>query len=267
MLCSKKMILPSKFNVKLFRGGGPRFRSGGYDFSQGGRGGGGCQHPINTLWPCMTPIMVTISWGNHGECLWDNDFMGNAWGNAWGMHGECMGECMCNSWGKHGESLGNAFGTTMFFSKILMTPSKILMDTLQNSIGHPEKLKWTPCKIIMDTCKIKMGTYKMQVMHKFVLVRCNNGHIFSIHKHMRFPAVAIAIIDTPQFQRLRFLKQVGSCHFVYPSATHTRFQHSLGVGYLAYKYANKLRLANKGIVNEKDCICVMIAGLCHDLGM
>ncbi len=46
--------------------------------------------------------------------------------------------------------------------------------------------------------------------------------LFSIHGNIRFPPLAVAVIDTPQFQRLRFLKQVGAAHFVYPTATHTR---------------------------------------------
>jgi hypothetical protein len=64
MLCSKKMILPSKFNVKLrFPGfpGFPKFSKGGggvRDLGQGGgvifsQGGGGYHHPTTTLWPCM----------------------------------------------------------------------------------------------------------------------------------------------------------------------------------------------------------------------
>ena len=76
----------------------------------------------------------------------------------------------------------------------------------------------------------------------------------------------MAIVDTPQFQRLRYLKQTGVCHFVYPNATHTRFQHSIGVGHLAFKFAEKLRKENPQLVDEKDSVCVMIAGLCHDLG-
>lgn len=92
-----------------------------------------------------------------------------------------------------------------------------------------------------------------------------NVIFFSIHGHIEIPEVAVAIIDTPQFQRLRFIKQVGGCHFVYPDATHTRFQHCLGVGHLAYEYATSLGQRHPEIT-EKDAVCVMIAGLCHDLG-
>ena len=54
-----------------------------------------------------------------------------------------------------------------------------------------------------------------------------------IHGHIEMNPIEIAVIDTPQFQRLRDLKQLGVSYFVYPGATHNRFEHSIGVCYLA----------------------------------
>ncbi|KMZ96777.1 HD superfamily phosphohydrolase protein [Plasmodium vivax] len=78
------------------------------------------------------------------------------------------------------------------------------------------------------------------------------------------------IIDNPFFQRLRNLSQLGVCQFVYPGATHTRFEHSLGVGYLSAKYfahlCNRYNLSPYSGELNKMLRCVQIAGLCHDLG-
>jgi hypothetical protein len=54
-----------------------------------------------------------------------------------------------------------------------------------------------------------------------------------VHNNIEFERVCMQIINTPQFQRLRSLKQLGTTFYVFPSATHTRFEHSLGVAHLA----------------------------------
>ncbi|SCM25640.1 phosphohydrolase, putative [Plasmodium chabaudi adami] len=78
------------------------------------------------------------------------------------------------------------------------------------------------------------------------------------------------IIDNPFFQRLRNLSQLGTCQFVYPGATHTRFEHSLGVGYLSGKYfthlCNRSNLSPYYGELNRMFRCVQIAALCHDLG-
>lgn len=88
-----------------------------------------------------------------------------------------------------------------------------------------------------------------------------------IHGHVEFHPLLIRIIDTPQFQRLRYIKQLGGGYYVFPGASHNRFEHSLGVGYLAGCLVEALALNQPDLeIDERDKLCVQIAGLCHDLG-
>lgn len=54
----------------------------------------------------------------------------------------------------------------------------------------------------------------------------------SVHGHVRLGTDIVQLIDTPQFQRLRDLKQLGAIYYVFPGASHNRFEHSVGVSYL-----------------------------------
>ncbi|XP_042550225.1 deoxynucleoside triphosphate triphosphohydrolase SAMHD1 isoform X1 [Dipodomys spectabilis] len=88
-----------------------------------------------------------------------------------------------------------------------------------------------------------------------------------IHGHIEFHPLLIRIIDTPQFQRLRYIKQLGGGYYVFPGASHNRFEHSLGVGYLAGCLVRTLCEKQPELqITERDMLCVQIAGLCHDLG-
>ncbi|KAM9501650.1 deoxynucleoside triphosphate triphosphohydrolase SAMHD1-like [Clarias gariepinus] len=49
-----------------------------------------------------------------------------------------------------------------------------------------------------------------------------------IHGHIELHPLLVRIIDTPQFQRLRNIKQLGGAYFVFPGASHNRFEHSIG---------------------------------------
>ncbi|GIZ04361.1 deoxynucleoside triphosphate triphosphohydrolase SAMHD1 [Caerostris extrusa] len=88
-----------------------------------------------------------------------------------------------------------------------------------------------------------------------------------VHGQISLHPACVAIIDTPQFQRLRSIKQTGFLEYVYPGATHNRFSHSLGVCYLAGKFIQELRDRQPELlISETDVLCVELAGLCHDLG-
>ncbi|XP_013768207.1 deoxynucleoside triphosphate triphosphohydrolase SAMHD1-like [Pundamilia nyererei] len=117
------------------------------------------------------------------------------------------------------------------------------------------------------------------------LAKCESGNavvtylgeqVFNdpIHGHIELPPLLVKIIDTPQFQRLRKIKQLGGGYYVFPGASHNRFEHSVGVGHLAGELVKALRakqleepsLNSESLINDRDVLCVQIAGLCHDLG-
>ena len=50
-----------------------------------------------------------------------------------------------------------------------------------------------------------------------------------IHGNIEIDIIAQSIIDTPEFQRLRRISQTGVLQWIFPSANHSRFEHSIGV--------------------------------------
>lgn len=74
----------------------------------------------------------------------------------------------------------------------------------------------------------------------------------------------VALIDTPEFQRLRRVRQLGLAYFAYQSAEHSRFTHSLGAGHLATRILDKL--AHKYTIAAEDRVAVRAAALLHDIG-
>ena len=88
-----------------------------------------------------------------------------------------------------------------------------------------------------------------------------------IHKYMKFDNLLLKIIDTVEFQRLRNIKQLGLCYYVFPGASHNRFEHSLGVSYLSGYMIEMLKNKQPELnITERDILLVKIAGLIHDLG-
>jgi len=61
-----------------------------------------------------------------------------------------------------------------------------------------------------------------------------------IHGDLSFDPFIRGVVDHPHFQRLRKIKQLGLAEYVFPGATHTRFQHSLGAAFLATQYFQQL---------------------------
>ncbi len=82
----------------------------------------------------------------------------------------------------------------------------------------------------------------------------------SVHDHIEISGVAEPLLDTPAVQRLRRISQLGTVELVYPSANHTRFEHSLGVYHLADRALSHLGI--EGTQAER----VRAAALLHDVG-
>lgn len=72
-------------------------------------------------------------------------------------------------------------------------------------------------------------------------------------------------LDSKEFQRLRRIRQLGGDFQVYPTAEHSRFSHSLGVYEIVRRMVTEIKSLSMEL-SEYDKICVMLAGLLHDVG-
>ncbi|MEM2160829.1 MAG: HD domain-containing protein [Candidatus Nitrosotenuis sp.] len=85
-----------------------------------------------------------------------------------------------------------------------------------------------------------------------------------IHDFIRVYDTELKIIDLPIFQRLRRIRQLSGAHLTYPSAQHSRFEHSLGVMHIAGQAANALK--EKGFLKSDQIQEIRLAALLHDVG-
>ncbi len=81
-----------------------------------------------------------------------------------------------------------------------------------------------------------------------------------IHGPIPLDPVALALIGTPEFQRLWGIRQTGFAHLVFPGANHTRLEHSLGTYWVAARFAERLALG------PADARLLTTGALLHDLG-
>ena len=79
-------------------------------------------------------------------------------------------------------------------------------------------------------------------------------------------ALLLELIDTPELQRLRRIRQLGPAYRVYPSAEHSRFSHSLGTMYLAKRILAGLPVVNGVLMDKESMLAVKVAALFHDVG-
>ena len=146
---------------------------------------------------------------------------------------------------------------------------------------------------------------KRKVRHEFIFLNFLKHLIFivlfiwskvfncNVHGTFTLHPLLVSAIDTPQFQRLRELHQLGACYLIYHTANHKRFEHSIGwadsilgdlcsmlhfwlsmvswscsVAHLAGKFLSHLLENQPELpITKRDILCVELAGLCHDLGL
>ncbi len=87
-----------------------------------------------------------------------------------------------------------------------------------------------------------------------------------VHGDIGLSKLETELIDTPTFQRLRGIKQLGFAYMVYPNARHSRFEHSLGVMHIMSRILESFQSKDKNVVSEEDFRKQRIAALLHDIG-
>jgi HD superfamily phosphohydrolase len=91
-----------------------------------------------------------------------------------------------------------------------------------------------------------------------------HGDVYLTHEEL-------AVLDTPEMQRLRGVKQLGTAYLVYPGAVHTRFDHSIGVLHVTQRMVEAINrnfeLAPRDTlgISEREARVLRIAALVHDV--
>ncbi|WIG57485.1 MAG: dNTP triphosphohydrolase, broad substrate specificity [Ktedonobacterales bacterium] len=90
----------------------------------------------------------------------------------------------------------------------------------------------------------------------------------SLYDLIPLSALEVELIATPEFVRLQGVKQLGFVYRVWPGATHTRFEHSLGVYYLMLRALHALRSQAPDLLSGDDTTpqTLLAAALLHDVG-
>lgn len=112
---------------------------------------------------------------------------------------------------------------------------------------------------------------RLKIGSKLRQLKAEDGDTINdeVHGKISVCPVVKLFIETPQFQRLRSIKQLGVTHkiLIFQNADHNRFEHSIGVSYLA-KLMCEMIFMNQPYLKRgiKDTLCVTLAGLLHDIG-
>jgi uncharacterized protein len=85
----------------------------------------------------------------------------------------------------------------------------------------------------------------------------------AVHGDIEMGPLEVELMDTPEFQRLRGIKQLGTAYLVFPSAVHSRFEHSLGTSWMAHRIIESIRRSRT--ISADDETLIRVAALLHDI--
>ncbi len=108
-----------------------------------------------------------------------------------------------------------------------------------------------------------------ELLHGYTPLKIRGDKIIrdAILGHNVFYPHEVNLIDSPLMQRLRRVHQTALAYLTYPAATHTRFEHSLGVVIYTQKMINALNSSSRGrLINDVQAAELRLAALLHDCG-
>jgi uncharacterized protein len=121
------------------------------------------------------------------------------------------------------------------------------------------KVEFSASDARATVARLKSAVYASQVRHVRLGGRVN----------VRIPDLARQIVDSKQFQRLRKIKQLALTDLVYPSATHSRFSHSLGAFHMAARYSEAISSTTaegRVAIGDEEINAIRLGALLHDIG-
>ncbi len=86
----------------------------------------------------------------------------------------------------------------------------------------------------------------------------------TLHGDIALSPVEAAVLDSAAVQRMRGIKQLGTAYLVYPGATHTRFEHSLGTCFMAHRLVDAVRHTGHPVDSDTET-AIGVAALLHDI--
>src|SRR5438034_8329604 len=97
------------------------------------------------------------------------------------------------------------------------------------------------------------------------LIAMSKGKLIrdAVHGDIEMSSLEVELMDTPEFQRLRGIKQLGTAYMVFPSAVHTRFEHSLGTSWMAHRILQAVRRTEA--ISQDEERLIRVSALLHDV--